>query len=293
MQTERRASRRSESSPRQYERRSGQRVYREVLVGGIRTACVSREQMGRLMVGDCLAARGGARKPKLVFAANGHAVATAANDPEFRQKFTVADIVHADGQPLVMASKLTNSPIPERSATTDFIHDASQWAREHGLRFYLFGATEDVNARCAEKLSEAYPGLKIVGRRHGYFSREDEDAICAEINSADADVVWVALGVPLEYDFCIRNKDRLKAGWIVTAGGCFNFVTGHYRRAPRWMQAAGLEWLHRLWREPRRLWRRYLVTNPVALFTILTRTASYSSLLPQRMACSRANRKMG
>jgi N-acetylglucosaminyldiphosphoundecaprenol N-acetyl-beta-D-mannosaminyltransferase len=256
-------------------RRASYRNYREVTVGGIRTACVSRAQLTQLMVGDCLAARGRARPPKLVFASNGHAIAMAARDTNFRRQFDAATLIHADGQPVVFASKATRSPIPERSATTDFIHDASAAARDSGLRFFLLGATEDVNAQCAERLAKDYPGLAIAGRRNGYFSQDEEDTICEAINRSGADVLWVGLGVPLEYEFCIRNKHRLAPGWIVTAGGCFNFVTGEYRRAPAWMQKAGLEWLYRLWREPKRLFWRYAVTNPRALFTILTRTSSY------------------
>jgi exopolysaccharide biosynthesis WecB/TagA/CpsF family protein len=255
-------------------RRASYRNYREVTVGGIRTACVSRKQLTQLMVGDCLAARSYERKPRLIFASNGHAIAMAATDARFRRQFDAATLIHADGQPIVFASKATRSPIPERSATTDFIHDAAAAARDTGLRFYLLGATEQVNADCAARLTEDYQGLTIAGRRNGYFGGEDEAAICDAINASGADVLWVGLGVPLEYEFCIRNKHRLKVGWIVTAGGCFNFVTGEYRRAPGWMQAAGLEWLYRLWREPRRLFWRYAVTNPRALFTLLTRTTS-------------------
>lgn len=264
--------------PQQRERRGPHRAYREVLVGGLRTACVSREQLASLMVGDCLAARGGARRPKLVFASNGHAIAMAATDARFRGQFAAANLIHADGQPVVFASKLmTKAPIPERSATTDFIHDAARAASEHGLRFYLLGATEDANARCAGALRETYPKLAIAGRRDGFFSTDEEAEICDRINASKADVLWVGLGVPLEYEFCVRNRDRLKVGWIVTSGGCFNFVTGDYARAPHWMQAAGLEWLHRLAREPRRLFWRYAVTNPLALFALLTRTGSLES----------------
>lgn len=263
---------------RSYQRRDPDRLYTEVVVGGIRTACIGREQMGRLMVGDCLAARSAGRKARLVFASNGHAVSMVRNDEHFRETFVKADIIHADGQPVVIASRLlTDTPIPERSATTDFIHDAAKKARENNLRFFLFGSTEDVNAACAEKLRESYPGLKIVGRRHGYFSEDQEAAIVDEINAADADVVWVALGVPKEYEFCVRNREKIRAGWLVTAGGCFNFVCGDYRRAPQWMQAMSLEWLYRLWREPKRLWKRYAVTNPIAAFTLLTRTMAYRS----------------
>lgn len=263
---------------RSYQRRDPDRLYNEVVVGGIRTACIGREQMGRLMVGDCLAARSAGRKARLVFASNGHAVSMVRNDEHFRETFVKADLIHADGQPVVIASRLlTDTPIPERSATTDFIHDAAKKARENNLRFFLFGSTEDVNAACAEKLRESYPGLKIVGRRHGYFSEDQEAAIVDEINAADADVVWVALGVPKEYEFCVRNRENIRAGWLVTAGGCFNFVCGDYRRAPQWMQAMSLEWLYRLWCEPKRLWKRYAVTNPIAAFTLLTRTMAYRS----------------
>jgi len=247
--------------------------YREVIIGGLKTACVSRDELTALMIDDCTAARADSRRlPKLVFASNGHVVSLAGRDAAFRRLHDFADIIHADGQPVVFASKLTSAPIPERSATTDFIHDAAIAARKHGLTFYLLGATEEVNRRCAERMLELYPGLTIVGRRHGYFSRDEETAICEEINAAKADIVWVGLGVPLEHDFCVRNKHRLKAGWVVTAGGCFNFVTGRYARAPQWMRRAGLEWLHRVWREPRRLFWRYAVTNPHALYLLSTRS---------------------
>jgi exopolysaccharide biosynthesis WecB/TagA/CpsF family protein len=246
--------------------------YGEVTVGGIRTARINRESLAQLMLADCLEARTAGTNPKLVFACNGHAIALAARDENFRDTFNQADIIHADGQAVVFASRLTNTPIPERSATTDFIHDAAALAAVHGLRFFLLGATEEANAKTAEILTRRYPGLKIVGRRHGYFCQAEEDEICDEINLTKPDVIWVGLSVPLEYEFAVRNKARLKAGWLVTCGGCFNFVTGAYKRAPAWMQQAGLEWLFRLAREPKRLFWRYAVTNPLAIFLLLTRT---------------------
>jgi len=138
------------------------------------------------------------------------------------------------------------------------------------------GATEEANADAARILAETYPGLQIVGRRHGYFSRDEEEEICDEINLTLPDVIWVGLSVPLEYEFAVRNKARLSAGWLVTCGGCYNFITGACARAPRWMQASGLEWLFRLIKEPRRLFWRYAVTNPLAIFLLLTRTSSVS-----------------
>lgn len=251
-------------------------AYIEVTVGGIATACLSRRDLARMMLQDCLATRGKPdRRPKLVFASNGHAIALASRDPAFRAILHQADIIHADGQAAVFASRLfTSNPIPERSATTDFIHDAARMGAEHGLRFFMLGATEEANAQAVQVLRETYPGLAIVGRRHGYFGPGDEAEICDEINLTQPDVIWTGLSVPLEYEFATRNRHRLHAGWLVTCGGCYNFVTGAYKRAPRWMQSAGLEWLYRMSREPRRLFWRYAVTNPLAIFLLLTRTSS-------------------
>ena len=250
--------------------------YAEVMLGGLKTACLTRDEMVRLMLADCLEARRReVHPPKLVFASNGHAIALSAQDARFREIFAQADLIHADGQAAVFASRLlTGTPVPERSATTDFIHDAARIGAVHGLLFFLLGATEEANAETARILADTYPGLQIVGRLHGYFSEIDEDEIVDEINLTQPDVIWVGLSVPREYEFSVRNRDRLRAGWLVTCGGCFNFVTGAYKRAPAWMQALGLEWLFRLAREPRRLFWRYAVTNPIAIYLLLTRTTS-------------------
>ena len=259
------------------ERRSGARVYARVVAGGVETACVGRGQLADLMAGDCLAARADQRPARLVFAVNGHAIALSAMDGEFRHLFAQADIVHADGQPVVAASKwLSETAIPERSATTDFLFDAAAAAEATGLSFYLLGSTEAVNAACAADLASKHPNLKIAGRRDGYFTRDEEAAVVDAINESGADVLWVGLGVPKEYEFCVRNRHLLKVGWVVTCGGCFNFAAGDYARAPKWMRTAGLEWLYRLAREPKRLFWRYAVTNPVAAFLLMTRTFSAS-----------------
>ncbi|GLS19930.1 UDP-N-acetyl-D-mannosamine transferase [Labrys miyagiensis] len=246
-----------------------------VLVGGVATARLSREDMANLMLRDCLAARSGASTPKLVFDVNGHALALAFWNRDFRRDLAAGDLVHADGQAIVAASRfLTSAPIPERSATTDFFHDAAALASRAGLRFFLLGATEEVNALCEARMRALYPDLQIVGRRNGYFAQGEEAAICEAINASGADIVWIGLGKPNEQAFCVRNRGRLKAGWLVTCGGCFNYVAGNYPRAPRWMQSAGLEWLHRLLTNPRKLFWRYVTTNPVAIYLLLTQTSS-------------------
>ena len=250
--------------------------YPEAIAGGLRIACLRRTELAALMLKECLGARANGRTtPKLVFYANGQAISLGARDTEYRRMQETADHILADGRPVVLATRfLASPPIPEASPVTDFFHDAAAAARKTGLRFYLLGSTEEDNAACAALMERRYPGLVVAGRRHGYFKPHEETAICNDINASGADVVWVGLGIPLQEAFCVRNRDRIKAGWIVAAGGCFNYVSGRYRRAPLWMQRAALEWLHRLWCEPRRLFWRYAVTNPHALYLLMTRTSS-------------------
>lgn len=246
-----------------------------VIVGGVKTACLSRSGLIALMTSDCEKARAGDQPPKLIFDVNGHGLALARWDKNYRQTLDLADIVHADGQAIVLASRLlTNTPIPERSATTDFFHDCAACAVSKDLRFYLLGATEDVNEQCAFEAKQLYPGLQIVGRRNGFFERGAERQVCDEINRLNVDVLWVGLGKPGEQAFCVRNRERLRVGWIVTCGGCFNYVVGVYPRAPEWMQSSGLEWLHRLLTHPKKLFWRYVTTNPTALYLLLTKTRS-------------------
>jgi exopolysaccharide biosynthesis WecB/TagA/CpsF family protein len=154
------------------------------------------------------------------------------------------------------------------------IDDIAGMASQSSLSFYLFGGTESVNRKCCEILTSRYPGLKIVGRRNGYYSPKQEDEICDEIRSSGADILWVGLGKPKEQYFCARNRHKIGRGWAISCGGCFNFVVGEYPRAPHWMQGIGLEWLYRTIKNPRKLFLRYAVTNPVGLFLLVFRTKS-------------------
>lgn len=212
-----------------------------------------------------------ARVPaKLVMDVNGHALSLARTSEAYRQAVSKADIIHADGGFIVSASKRRKgAQIPERSGTTDMIHDFAQRFVQTGNTFYLLGGTEEVNAQCCERLLSMYPGLKIVGRRNGYFSEEEERSIIDDINRSGADVLWVGLGKPKEQFFSVKWQSELKVSWVITCGGCYNYITGDYKRAPQWMQNANLEWLHRLATNPRKLFWRYFVTNPHALFITL------------------------
>jgi exopolysaccharide biosynthesis WecB/TagA/CpsF family protein len=239
-----------------------------IRLGGVDVAILSRADLVGRMIAAIEARRGGSMaSPEVVVDANGHAISLAATDAGYRADVGAADLVHADGGFLVTLSRLTPTPIPERSATTDLIHDAAAAASERGFSFYLLGATEEVNRECADRLAREYPGLTIAGRQHGFF--QDLDRLAEDIRAKNPDVLWVGMGKPLEQRVSLQLRDRTSVPWIVTCGGCFNFVVGAYRRAPAWMQRANLEWLHRLLSDPRKLFWRYAITSPHALLLVL------------------------
>ena len=248
-------------------------MLRHVRIGGVKVATASRAELTKAMLADCLARAqaGHSAPPLLIFDANGQGISMAARDRHYRAALDRADIVHADGGFIVTASRwLAGAKVAERSATTDLFHDFAVAAEAEGLSFYLLGAAEEVNAACTAQLQKLYPGLRIAGQRNGYFDGAQTDEVIEAINHAAPDLLWIGLGKPLEQVFAADNVQRLRAGWAITCGGCFDYVAGHYRRAPKWMQRLNLEWLFRAFTDRRLFWR-YVVTSPHALWLTLTR----------------------
>jgi N-acetylglucosaminyldiphosphoundecaprenol N-acetyl-beta-D-mannosaminyltransferase len=246
-----------------------------IRVGGFDTAVISREGLAEAMMNDCLRAResGASWLPKLVFSSNGQGIALAGRDRRFAATMEHADIIHADGMPVVMASRMTRSPLPERICTTDFFHDAARAAVERGLRFFMLGGSDQLNREVVEAIHRQYPTLEVVGRHHGYFGEHEDERVCDLIQSARTDVLWVALGKPRQEEWSLRNRERLRGvGWIKTCGGLYSYLTGDAPRAPRWMRNVGLEWAYRAANEPGRLTWRYVTTNPYAFVRLLVRT---------------------
>lgn len=253
---------------------------RHVRVADQWVAAISRPGLVEAAHADAVHAdRRGRVRTRLVFDANGQGISLARTDRQFRADLDKADIVHADGQFIVnMSRKYCAEPIPERAPTTDMIHDFAKACEESGRSFYLLGGPEETNAQCARLLQEMYPRLNIAGRHHGFF-RGKEEAVLADIAAKQPDFLWVGLGKPLEQKFCVEHRDRIDATWTITCGGCFNFITGDYSRAPVWMQDAGLEWVHRMVTQPRQLLWRYLTTTPHALAIALRHSNRSTKLM--------------
>ena len=242
-------------------------------MGGLPIAAMTRAQTAAFLEAAAAKPRGPGYKPPYVTSANGEVLSRVARSPAIRALFKAADMIHADGQSMVLTSRLRGGiRLPERVATTDLFHDVARLAEQSGTTFYLLGGTAATMAAAQERVQRAYPKLGIVGARNGYIAPAEEDAVVAAINEARPGILWIGMGVPLEQSFVVRNRHRLTGvGIIKTAGGLFDFLAGTRSRAPAWMQAAGLEWLYRTALEPRRLLVRYLTTNPHAALIMLRR----------------------
>lgn len=210
-------------------------------------------------------------RPFYSTSANGQVIALCHHDREFDAMLRQADQIHADGMSLVIFSrKFCRQALRERVATTDLVHAVAKRAEETGSRFYFLGGSEEVNRAAVEEMQRLYPRLVFSGRRNGYFSRAEEDAVLADITTSKTDILWVGFGIPLEQRFVSRNLDRLSGIAVIkTCGGLFDFLAGRNSRAPQWMQDMGLEWLYRAMLEPKRLGKRYLLTNPIAIYSLL------------------------
>lgn len=245
----------------------------KVKVGGLDIARLDLDGTADLMI-EMVRDRQPGTRPLNFTSANGEVIAHCRSNPDFAKLIHGADLVSADGQPLVFASKLfARAPLPERVATTDLYDRVAARAERSGVSFYLFGATDEVNRKVFEITRRKYPNLNIVGRSHGFLRGNALEEKLDEINDLAPDILWLAMGVPIEQEFVERWSSRLnKVGLIKTSGGLFDFYSGTKPRAPELMQALGLEWAYRIFVEPRRLFWRYARTNPIAMMQLVRAT---------------------
>lgn len=194
-------------------------------------------------------------------------------DAPLRGFFEDADLVFCDGSGVMLAARLLGGRIPERITYADWAWRLAAFACTEGLSLFLLGAEPGVAERAARELRTRFPDLNISGVEHGYFDRtpgsRENEALLRKVNAARPDILVVGMGMPLQERWLMENRHRIDAGVSLTGGAVFDYVSGGLRRGPRLLTDNGLEWLARLLLEPRRLWRRYLIGNPLFLFRVL------------------------
>ena len=189
-------------------------------------------------------------------------VVQADRDPELRAIIESCDLVSADGQPIVWASRLLGRPLRARVTGVDLMVRLIERASERGHRLYLLGAREPVVRAAAARIVREHPGTTVAGWHNGYWAADREEDLVREIAASRPDILFVAISSPRKEQFLAQWKDVIDAPFVMGVGGSFDVYAGFTRRAPRWMQRIGLEWLFRVAQEPRRMWRRYLSDAP-------------------------------
>jgi N-acetylglucosaminyldiphosphoundecaprenol N-acetyl-beta-D-mannosaminyltransferase len=204
-------------------------------------------------------------RSRYVCAADVHSVMRAQDDPAHNRALCRADMVLPDGMPLVWMSKLRGQKDVGRVCGPDLMLRVFEYSQDRKWRHYFFGGSPGVADALANKAKDLYPQLIVAGTSCPPFrsmSPHELEKTIAEINSVSPDFVWVGLGCPKQEIWMCENVEKLTHSVAIGVGAAFDFHSGRISRAPRWMRSAGLEWMHRLISEPRRLWRRYLYLAP-------------------------------
>jgi N-acetylglucosaminyldiphosphoundecaprenol N-acetyl-beta-D-mannosaminyltransferase len=214
----------------------------------------------------------------LVLNANANCLNFCHQDPTLGEFLNQAEIVLCDGAGVMLAARILGGRIPERITYADWAWQLAAFAAAEGFSLYFLGARPGVAEEAARRLQQRYPALKIAGVHHGYFDHSvgspENEAVLQEINASSPDILLIGLGMPLQEYWLMENRHNLNASVVLTGGAVFDYVSGRLRRGPRLLTESGFEWLARLLIEPRRLWRRYIVGNPLFLLRVLKQRLS-------------------
>ena len=251
--------------------RSGVRLP-SVDLHGVRLHAVRETECVSHLLAELTAGRGG-----VVVTPNLDHLRRCVRDLHFGALVAEADLVVADGMPLVWASKLQGTPLPERVAGSNLISTLSAAAADAGRSVFLLGGAEGTALGAADVLRKRHPHIRIVGThcpQLGFEKKPRQMAEIAQMMAAAApDIVFVALGSPKQEHLIAKLRPSLPTAWWLGVGVSFSFLTGHVHRAPAWMQRLGIEWVHRLGQEPRRLFKRYVVHGIPFAASLLGRSA--------------------
>ena len=192
------------------------------------------------------------------------------SDSQLRQSVNSSDVINADGQAVVWASKLLGQGLEERVTGIDLMTNLVKLASEKDYKIFFLGAQEKVLLELINIYISKYSKDIIAGFRNGYFKKEEEKDIAKQIASSGANILFVAISSPTKENFLYMHRKLLsKVNFIMGVGGSFDVIAGKVKRAPLWIQTIGMEWLYRLYQEPKRMWRRYLIGNSKFILLVL------------------------
>ncbi len=189
----------------------------------------------------------------------------AKDDPALADSITQADLVVVDGKPLVWTASWLGAPVPEKVSGVDLMRDLLEAGNDRGLSIFLLGTTQERLDVLERVIRTRYPNVTIAGTRNGYFKRPDDAEVTRQIREAKADLLLVGMPAPFKEIWCEANREAVATPVILGVGGAFDVMAGFVPRAPHLIQKTNLEWAWRLAMEPKKLWKRYLVTNSAFL----------------------------
>ena len=206
-----------------------------------------------------------------VMYANIHVVNTAQRVPALRAALRDADIVYCDGDGVRLGARILGQRLPERITGAEFIWDLARTLAEHDASIYWVGGAPGIARGALERLAERTPALRVAGSHDGFFAKQgsENDEVIARINTADPSVLIVGMGTPIQEEWVVANRARIAAPIVWCIGATADFITGAQVRAPAIMAKTGFEWLHRLAQDPKRMFGRYVIGNPLFLSRIL------------------------
>lgn len=191
-------------------------------------------------------------------------------DAQLFKSVVTCDLINADGQSIIWASRFLGNRLPERVAGIDLMQHLVDLAFERGYKCFFLGAKEEVVKKVVDIYTDKYGSSIIAGYCDGYFSKNDEPEIAKKIANSGANLLFVAITSPRKENFMFEYREILSGvNFNMGVGGSFDVVAGYTKRAPRWMQNIGLEWFYRLAQEPRRMWRRYLIGNTKFILAVI------------------------
>lgn len=205
----------------------------------------------------------------------------AREDAKLARAIENADLVVVDGKPLVWTARWLRSPVPEKVSGVDLMKRLLEAGNERGLSIFLLGTTQQRLEVLERVIRAKYPNVKIAGSRNGYFKQPDWPDVTRQIRESKADLLLVGMPAPFKEIWCEEHRAEIDTPVMLGVGGAFDVMAGFVPRAPRVMQEAGLEWAWRLAMEPKKLWKRYLVTNS-SFLALLGKTLAEQRVLKRR-----------